>query len=47
MSKIGKFKYLFLGIGFLGLFFVLNLSSIAGVIFPFAFSIMFALVWAN
>lgn len=47
MSKIGKFKYLFLGIGFLGLFFVLNLSSIAGVIFPFAFSMMFALVWAN
>lgn len=47
MNVFEKLKYLFLGIGFLGLFFVLNLSSIAGVIFPFAFSMMFALVWAN
>ena len=47
MGVLGKFKYLFLEIGFLGLFFVLTLSSIAGVIFPFAFSMMFALVWAN
>ena len=47
MNVFEKLKYLFLGIGFLGLFFVLSLSSIAGVIFPFAFSMMFALVWAN
>ena len=47
MKVFEKLKYLILAIGFVGLFFVLNLSSIAGVIFPFAFSMMFALVWAN
>ena len=47
MKVFEKLKYLILAIGFVGLFFVLNLSSIAGVIFPFAFSLLFALVWAN
>ena len=32
---------------FLGIFYVLFYSSVQGVLFPFAFGMMFALVWAN
>lgn len=32
---------------FLGIFYVLQYASISNVIYPFAFSFMFALVWAN
>ena len=47
MKIFGKMIYLILAIFFVGLFFVLENASIAGVIFPFSFSMMFALVWAN
>ncbi len=47
MRVMEKFKYVFLALVFVAVFFVLNLSSVAGVMFPFAYSMMFALVWAN
>ena len=34
-------------LGFIILFYVLSLASIGGLIFPFAFSMLFALAWAN
>ena len=34
-------------LGFIILFYVLNLASIGGLIYPFAFSMLFALAWAN
>ncbi len=34
-------------LAFLILFYVLNLASIGGLIYPFAFSMLFALAWAN
>ncbi len=42
-----KIVYLLKFFLFLLLFFVLSRAGINGVIFPFAFSMMFALVWAN
>lgn len=34
-------------LGFIILFYVLNLASVGGLIYPFAFSMLFALAWAN
>ena len=34
-------------LGFIILFYVLSLASVAGIIFPFVFSMFFALAWAN
>lgn len=47
MKVLSKFKYFLLAIGYFALFFVLENASIAEVIFPFSFAMMFALVWAN
>ena len=47
MKFWGKFYFVFLAIIFLGLFFILENSSIAQVLSPFSFAMMFALVWAN
>ena len=42
-----KFIYFAQLLGFIILFYVLSLASIGGLIFPFAFSMLFALAWAN
>ncbi len=47
MKFLGKLYYVAIAIVFVGLFFVLEHASIAGLIFPFSFAMMFALVWAN
>lgn len=47
MKKIKSFQYILLFIVFVGLFYVLDHASIVGTIYPFAFGMMFALVWAN
>lgn len=47
MRFFGKIFYVFQTIILLGLFFILQKASVAGVIFPFAFSMAFALIWAN
>ena len=43
----GKLKYLLMFLCFTLLFFVLSRASIYGKILPFAFSMLFALAWAN
>ncbi len=42
-----KLQYALVFLLFIGLFFVLQFASIRGVVTPFAFGMMFALVWAN
>ena len=42
-----KLQYVLLFVLFVGLFYVLNHASVGGVIHPFAFGMLFALVWAN
>lgn len=42
-----KLSYILLFVLFVGLFYVLEYASVAGAIYPFAFGMMFALVWAN
>ena len=47
MKVFGKIKYVILFIVATALFYVLSHACIADVIFPFSFSLLFALVWAN
>ena len=47
MKFFGKFYYVFLAVMFLALFFILENASINGLIFPFSFAMLFALIWAN
>ncbi len=47
MKFVGKIYYVLLLVAFLVLFFVLENASIANVIYPFSFAMMFALVYAN
>ena len=47
MKFFGKFYYVFLAVVFLALFFILENAGINGLIFPFSFAMLFALVWAN
>lgn len=40
-------QYVFLFIAFFGLFYVFFNASIGGIVFPFAFGLLFALAWTN
>lgn len=44
---LGKIKYAVMFVLFVGLFYILSHACIADAIFPFAFAMLFALVWAN
>ncbi len=47
MHKLGKWIYLFLFIFYFIVFYIMQNASIAGIVYPFATGIMFALVWAE
>ena len=47
MKFKGKIVYIVLFLVYLLLFYILANACIGGVIFPFAFSMLFALAWAN
>ena len=47
MQKLGKWIYLFLFMIYFIVFFIMQQASIAGLVYPFAIGLMFALVWAE